>query len=83
MEVSLHLHSLYGPVQRLMFLKYLFFSCGSATQFWALAASMKVSVSFRLQGLGQSAVLLGWVISSSQGLCYLSQVIVMMEKLVE
>jgi hypothetical protein len=38
-------------------------------QFWALAASMKLSVSFRLLDLGQSARLLGRVISSSQGLC--------------
>jgi hypothetical protein len=34
-----------------------------------LAASMKLSVSFRLLDLGQSAGLLGRVISSSQGLC--------------
>jgi hypothetical protein len=46
-----------------------FFPCGSTAQFRALAASMKLSVSFRLLDLGQSAVLLGWVISSSQGLC--------------
>jgi hypothetical protein len=37
--------------------------------FWALAASMKLSVSFQLLDLGQSAGLLGRVISSSQGLC--------------
>jgi hypothetical protein len=43
--------------------------CGSTTQFWALAASMKLSVSFQLLDLGQSAGLLGRVISSSQGLC--------------
>jgi hypothetical protein len=41
----------------------------ATTQFWALAASMKLSVSFHLLDLGQSAVLLGRVISSSQGLC--------------
>jgi hypothetical protein len=47
-----------------------FFSpCGSRTQFWALAASTKLSVSFRLLDLGQSAGLLGRVINSSQGLC--------------
>jgi hypothetical protein len=34
-----------------------------------VAASMKLSVSFRLLDLGQPAGLLGWVISSSQGLC--------------
>jgi hypothetical protein len=45
------------------------FSCGSTAQFWASAASMKLSVSFRLLDLGQSAVLLGRVISSSQGFC--------------
>jgi hypothetical protein len=56
---------------------------GSTAQFCALAASMKLSVSFRLLDLGQTARLLGWVISSSQGLCYLPRVIVMMEKLVE
>jgi hypothetical protein len=56
---------------------------GSTAQFWALAASIKLSVSFRLVDLGQSAGLLGRVISSSQGLCYLPRVIVMMEKLVE
>jgi hypothetical protein len=47
----------------------LYFSCGSTAQFWALAASMKLSVSFQLLDLGQSAGLLGWVISSSQGIC--------------
>jgi hypothetical protein len=46
-----------------------FFSYGSAAQFWALATSMKLSASFRLLDLGQSAGLLGWVISSLQGLC--------------
>jgi hypothetical protein len=47
---------------------------------------MKLSVSFWFLDLGQSAVLLGRVISSSQGLCELPRVIVMMmmmEKLVE
>jgi hypothetical protein len=51
------------------FLHSLFSSSGSRAQFWALAASMKLSVSFRLLNLGQSAGLLGRVISSSQGLC--------------
>jgi hypothetical protein len=61
-----------------------FFSCGSTAQFWALAASMKRSVSFRLLDLGQSAGLLGQVISSSQGLCVSAPSdCVMMEKLVE
>jgi hypothetical protein len=59
------------------------FSFGSTAQFWALAASMKLSVSFQLLGLGQSAGLLGRVISLTQGLCSLARVIVMMEKLVE
>jgi hypothetical protein len=45
------------------------FSCGPRAQIWALAASMKLSVSFRLLDLGQSTGLLGRVISSSQGLC--------------
>jgi hypothetical protein len=36
-----------------------FFSRGSTAQFWALAASMKLSVSFQLLDLGQSAGLLG------------------------
>jgi hypothetical protein len=44
---------------------------------------MKLSFSFQLLDLGQSAGLLGWVISSSQGLCELPRVIVMMEKLLE
>jgi hypothetical protein len=35
----------------------------------ALAASMKLSVSLQLLDLRESAGLLGWVISSSQGLC--------------
>jgi hypothetical protein len=48
---------------------FFFSPCGSTAQFWALAASMKLSVSFRLVDLGQSAGLLEWVISSSQGLC--------------
>jgi hypothetical protein len=43
--------------------------CGSTAQFWALTASIKLFVSFRLLHLGQSAGLLGRVISSSQGLC--------------
>jgi hypothetical protein len=46
-----------------------FFSCGSTAQFWTLAASMKLSVSFRLLDVGQSAGLFGRVISSSQGIC--------------
>jgi hypothetical protein len=46
-----------------------FFPCGSTAQFWALAASIKLSVSFQLLDLGQSAGLLGRVISSSQGFC--------------
>jgi hypothetical protein len=61
----------------------LFFPCGSTAQFWALAVSMKLAVSFRLLDLGQSAVLFGRVISSSQGLCSVPLLIVMMEKLVE
>jgi hypothetical protein len=48
---------------------YFLFSYGSTAQIWALAASMKLSISFRLLDLGQSAGLLGRVISSSQGLC--------------
>jgi hypothetical protein len=44
---------------------------------------MKLSIPFRLLDLGQSAGLLVRVISSSQGLCYLPRVIVMLEKLVE
>jgi hypothetical protein len=46
-----------------------FFPCGSTAKFWALTASKKLSVSFRLLDLGHSAGLLGRVISSSQGLC--------------
>jgi hypothetical protein len=57
---------------------FFFIYCGSTAQFWVLAASMKLSVSFRLLDLGQLAELLGRVISSSQGLCYLPRVIVMM-----
>jgi hypothetical protein len=48
---------------------YNFFSFDSTAQFWALAASMKLYVSIWLLDLGQSAGLLGRVISSSQGLC--------------
>jgi hypothetical protein len=54
-----------GQVYHLKFVS----PCGSTAQFWALAASMKLSVSFQLLDLGQSTGLLGWVISSSQGLC--------------
>jgi hypothetical protein len=36
-----------------------FFPFGSTAQFWAMAASMKLSVSFRLLDLGQSPGLLG------------------------
>jgi hypothetical protein len=39
-----------------------FFSYGSTAQVWALAASMKLSVSLQLLDLGQSAGLLGQVI---------------------
>jgi hypothetical protein len=46
-----------------------FFFCGSTAQFWALTASTKVSVSRQLLDLGQSAGLLGRLISSSQELC--------------
>jgi hypothetical protein len=60
-----------------------FFPFGSTAQFCALAAFMKLSVLFRLLDLGQSAGLLGRVISSSQGLCYLPWVAVMMEKFLE
>jgi hypothetical protein len=49
-------------------LLYIFLSFGSTAKFWALAASMKLPVSFRLLDLGQSAGLLGRVISSSQTL---------------
>jgi hypothetical protein len=48
---------------------YILFSFDSTVQFWALATSMKLSISFRLLDLGQSAGLLWRVISSSQGLC--------------
>jgi hypothetical protein len=61
----------------------LFFPCGSTAQFWAFVAYIKLSVLFQFLDLGQSAGLLGRVISSSQGLCYVPRVIVMMEKLVE
>jgi hypothetical protein len=44
-------------------------SCDSTAQFWVLAASVKLSVSFRLLDLGQPAGILGRLISSSQGLC--------------
>jgi hypothetical protein len=33
--------------------EFFFFSCGSTAQFWALAASMKLSVLFQLLDLGQ------------------------------
>jgi hypothetical protein len=46
-----------------------FSSCGCTAKFWALATFIKLSVSFRLLDLGQSAGLIGRVISSSQGLC--------------
>jgi hypothetical protein len=45
-----------------------FFPFGSTAQFWDLAAALKLSVSFQLIDLGQSAGLLGRVISSSQEL---------------
>jgi hypothetical protein len=56
-------------IVKLEYTKYYSFSCGSTAQFWALAASIKLSVSFRLLDLGQSAGLLGRVISLLQGLC--------------
>jgi hypothetical protein len=34
---------------------WMIFSCRSTAQFWALAASMKLSVSFQLLGIGQPA----------------------------
>jgi hypothetical protein len=48
------------------FLAY-YIQLGSTAQFWALAAYMKLSVSHQLLDLGQSAGLVGQVISSSQG----------------
>jgi hypothetical protein len=45
------------------------FPFGSIAHFWALAAFIKLSVSFRFLDLGQSARLLEQGISSSQGLC--------------
>jgi hypothetical protein len=45
---------------------YNFFPHGSTAQFWALAASMKLSISFQLLDLGQLAGHLGRVITSSQ-----------------
>jgi hypothetical protein len=65
-------------VNCLIILLTLIIFCGSTAKFWALAASMKLSVSIRLLDLGQSAGLLGWVISSSQGLCWLPRLTVMM-----
>jgi hypothetical protein len=47
----------------------IYFPCDSTAQFWALTVSMNLSVSFQLLDIGQSAGLLGRVISSSQGLC--------------
>jgi hypothetical protein len=46
-----------------------FFPVALQPNFWALTASMKLSVSFQLLDLGQSAGLIGRVIRSSQGLC--------------
>jgi hypothetical protein len=46
-----------------------FVYCALQPQFWALAASIKLSVSFQLLDIGHSAGLLGRVISSSQRLC--------------
>jgi hypothetical protein len=68
-------------------LETVFFPCGSTTQFWALAASMKLSVSFPLLDLGQSVGLLGRVSARRKACACLLRVIVMMmmmmEKLVE
>jgi hypothetical protein len=53
----------------LLILQYPFsFSVALQHNFWALVASMKLSASFQLLDLGQSAGLLGRMISSSQGL---------------
>jgi hypothetical protein len=46
-----------------------FFPRGSTAQFWALAASIKLSSSFQLLDLGQLAGLLGRLISSSKSIC--------------
>jgi hypothetical protein len=51
-----------------MFIFPFFFSFGSTAQFWAFATSMTFRF-IRLLDLGQSAGLLGRVISCSQGLC--------------
>jgi hypothetical protein len=48
---------------------FFYFSYGYTAQFWALASSIKLSVSFQCLDLGQSAGLLGRVIRSSQGVC--------------
>jgi hypothetical protein len=48
---------------------FFFFFLWLYNPIWASAASIKLSVSLQLLYLGQSAQLLGLVISSSQGLC--------------
>jgi hypothetical protein len=52
-----------SPQKRPFAIVLRFFTYGSTAQFWALAASMKLSVSFRLLNLEQSVGLLGRVIS--------------------
>jgi hypothetical protein len=46
------IHALHWAATVIGYLVTLFFSCGSTAQFWALAASRKLSVSFRLLDLG-------------------------------
>jgi hypothetical protein len=61
-----------------------FFSYGSTAKFWALAASMKLSISFRLLDLGQSAVLSdGWSARCKDSANCPWVIVMIMEKLVE
>jgi hypothetical protein len=58
-----------GKIPTFQTLYFFVFLVALQSNLWALATSMKLFVSFRLLSLGQSAGLLGRVISSSQGLC--------------
>jgi hypothetical protein len=62
------IHSLVAYIYFFCFLDKLLFPLRLYSPIWASAASMKLSVSVQLLDLGQSAGLLGRVISSSQGL---------------
>jgi hypothetical protein len=66
---ALQLKKLYSSEYSLSLSFFFFFYLWLYSPIWALATSMKLSVSLQLLYLGQLAGLLGQVVSSLEGLC--------------